>query len=162
MARLKRTPRADEISLLKRCSVKNGGRVGIFLYLTKYENHKAVLKGTFLRWDTEDGWRRFAEGLEKTEPAKPLNLRMLGIDLDYTVNRGDKFLLALDGVKLVRKTISKPLSKEEFLETNLMSKYNNRYETSFGGLDFLDIGSGKWVFEEKKPLERDYGKKIIY
>ena len=152
----------DEINLLKRCSVKDAGRVGMFLYLTRYEYHKGVLKGTFLRWDTDDGWREFIKGLEKTEPAEFLTLRMLGIDLDYIVNRGDRFLLAIDGMKLVRKTISKPLTKEEFLEKNQMSKYNNRYETSFGGLDFPDVESGKWVFEEKKPLERVYRRKVIY
>ena len=156
-----RIPRSDEVKVLKIASVKKEGLIGLFIYVCKYENHKSVLKGTFFRWDSEYGWKKLIEGLENFEKAEFFNLKMLGVDFDYILHRSSKYLLVVDGIKLLTKKVEENKTVDEFLSENEKSTHNNRYETVFEGQYFSEVEPGRWVFGSKKPKKRE-PKKIIY
>lgn len=156
---------SDEIVLMNSACVSDGDRLGILLsFYRRPFGGKSTFRGTFLRWDTEEGWKKGLEGLENLEPASPFTFSSLGIDSQFSglpVRNHGKYLLCLNALKEMKRLLTKKIPLEMFLEKNKGLTGNFEFMTEFEERGLAKIEDAKWHLSERKKTERKH-RRIIY
>ena len=146
-----RRHRPDEICLVNSVSVTDGRRVGLLVTFHHPSEDKAF-RGTFLKWDTPEGWRKALERLAGAEPAKEFRFADLGADCmfsDMSVHYSGKYMLCLDAVRYVERRMANHLTAEGLAERNARAGRTG-FVTEFGGSGIFDVADSDWHVSEMK------------